>query len=129
MGGTMTAGLNYRCTVFRITQDTDDVVGGAMITGTAIYTGMEFGLEEQPTQQLLLQQGLETVKTFDAIITPGNLVIKERDEIEITFPIEDFRYGARFRVINARPARMNTRDPRSFIALTLVRSERAHSLQ
>ena len=125
----MTAGLNYRSTIWRITQSADDLVGGAMITGTPIYVDIDTRIEEQPVQQLLLQQGLETTKTFDAIIIPGNLVIKERDELEITFPSDDLRYGGRYRIVNARPASMNTRDPRSFIALTLVRSERAHTIQ
>lgn len=125
----MTAGLNLRCSVIRILQDTDDVVGGAMITGSVVYSGIDIRLEEQPTEQLLLQQGAETQKTFDGIVVPGTLLIKERDEIEITFPIEDVRYGDRYRVVSARPTSFNTRDPRSYISLTLVRSERAHQQQ
>ena len=130
MGGiVMTAGLNLRCTIWRIIEGVDDNVGGAVITGTAAYTGIDIRIEEQPAQQLLLQQGLETTKTFDGIIVPGTLIVKERDEIEITFPIEDVRYGSRYRVINTRPASMNTRDPRSYISVILVRSERAHQQQ
>jgi hypothetical protein len=125
----MTAGLNLRCTVFRYTEGTDDIVGGAVVTGTAVYTNIQLRLEEQPVQQLLLQQGLETQKTFEGIVVPGTMIIKERDEIEVTYPIEDVRYGKRFRIINARPSSMNTRDPRSYITLTLVRSERAHNIQ
>lgn len=125
----MTAGLNLRVTIFRVTEGLDDIVGGARVTGSAVYTGIEARIEEQPVQQLLLQQGLETVKTFDAIVSPGNLVIKERDELEVTFPIEDLQYGRRFRIVNARPTSFNTRDPRSYIALTLIRSERAHTIQ
>lgn len=125
----MTAGLNLRCTIWRITESTDDAVGGAMITGSAVYTGIETRIEEQPVQQLLLQQGLETQKTFEAIVSPGWLVIKERDELEVTYPIDDLQYGRRFRIINARLTSMNMRDPRSYLSLTMVRSERAHSLQ
>jgi hypothetical protein len=125
----MTAGQNLRCTVFRYTEGTDDLVGGATVTGTAVYTNIQLRLEEQPVQQLLLQQGLETQKTFEGIVVPGTMIIKERDEIEVTYPIEDVRYGKRFRIINARPSSMNTRDPRSYITLTLVRSERAHNIQ
>jgi len=125
----MTAGQNYRCTILRYTEGVDDIVGGATVTGTAVYVDVDLRIEEQPAQQLLLQQGIEITKTFDAIVLPGNMVIKERDEIEITFPSDDLRYGTRFRIINARPASMNTRDPRSYISLVLVRSERAHTIQ
>jgi hypothetical protein len=125
----MTAGLNLRCNIWRYTEDTDDAIGGAILTGTVVYYNVQFRLEEQPTQQLLLQQGLETQKTFDGIISPGWLVVKERDEIEVTFPVDDLKYGQVFRIVNARPTSFNTRDPRSYISLTLVRSERAHSLQ
>ena len=125
----MTAGLNLRCSIFRVTEGADDVVGGAMVTGSLVYTGIDVRIEEQPVQQLLLQQGIETTKTFSAVVSPGNLVIKERDELEVTYPIDDLQYGRRFRIVNARPTSMNTRDPRSFIALTLVRSERAHTIQ
>jgi hypothetical protein len=126
----MTAGQNLRCTIWRMaTTSSDDAIGGAMITGSSVYTGKNIRLEEQPVQQLLLQQGLETVKTFEATLTPGDLVVYERDEIEITFPIEDIRYGNRYRIINVRPSSFNTRDPRSYIGLTLVRSVRAHKQQ
>lgn len=125
----MTAGQNLRCTIWRITESVDDTIGGALITGSAVYTNMPIRIEEQPVQQLLLQQGLETVKTFEGTLIPGTLVVKERDEIEITFPVEDVRYGDKYRVVNTRPASLNTRDPRSYISLTLVRSERAHKQQ
>ena len=125
----MTAGTNLLCSIYRYTESDDDIVGGAVVTGTAVYDNIPIRIEEQPVQQLLLQQGLETVKTFDAIVVPGTLVIKERDEIEVTFPVEDVRYGKRYRIINSRPSSMNTRDPRSYISLTLVRSERAHTIQ
>lgn len=125
----MVAGQNLRCSILRETQSTDDAIGGAMMTGTVAYEDVDIRMEEQPTQQLLLQQGLETIKTFEATIVPGTLVIKERDEIEITFPVEDVRYGNRYRIINTRPTSFNTRDPRSYISVTMVRSERAHKQQ
>ena len=125
----MTAGTNIRGTIWRILEGQDDYVGGATITGTPVYQDVSIRMEEQPTQQLLLQQGLETVKTFEAIVVPGWLKIKERDELEITWPIDDMRYGERCRIINVRPSSFNTRDPRSFITLTLDRNVRAHTKQ
>jgi len=125
----MVAGQNLRCTIWRYTDAPDDAIGGSVLTGTAVYTGIDIRIEEQPAQQLLLQQGMETTKIFEGTITPGTVIIRERDEIEITFPIEDVRYGNRYRVINNRPTSFNTRDPRSYVCVTMVRSVRAHKQQ
>ena len=66
MGGIVTAaGQNLRCTIWRITESYDDSIGGAQITGTAAYSGIDIRIEEQPVQQLLLQQGIETQKIFE----------------------------------------------------------------
>lgn len=125
----MTAGENIRGTIWRILEGQDDYVGGATITGTPIYHDVLLRLEEQPAQQLLLQQGLETVKIFEAIIVPGTLRIKERDELEVTLPFDHIYYGHRFRIMNVRYSSFNTRDPRNYISLTMTRSERAHTRQ
>ena len=125
----MTAGLNLRANIYRVLEGKDDYVGGATVTGSAVYIGIDARIEEMPSQQLLLQQGLETIKTFEAIVSPGWMVIKERDELEVVFPFDDLQYGRRFRIINARPTSFNTRDPRSYLTLTMVRSERAHTVQ
>jgi hypothetical protein len=86
-------------------------------------------MQEQPEEQLLLQQGLETLKTFQANIYPGWLAIKERDEFEVTAPSDHYHLGDRFRVINVRPSSHNRRDPRGYVMLTLMRSEVAHGQQ
>lgn len=123
------AGVNCRVSIWRWTFSTDDSVGGAEPTGTFVYRDVATFLQEQPEEQLLLQQGLETQKTFQANIYPGYYTVYERDEVEIIAPSDHVYYGKRFRITNARYSSHNRRDPRNYIMLTLVRSVRAHEQQ
>ncbi len=125
----MVAGENIRSTIWRITEGIDDVVGGATITGTVVYSGVLTRFETQPEDQIFAQQGLETLKTYRATIVPGTLQIKERDELEITHPIDHPYYGKRYRITSVVYSTSNPRDPRNYILLGLVRSERAHTIQ
>jgi hypothetical protein len=125
----MTAGTNARCTIWRINYSSDDEVGGAVVTGTAMYTGVQTRLDEKMASQLLLQQGLETVKTFTAVIVPGDLDIRDRDEYEITDPLDHRYFGKRFRIIGSPYSSHSTRDPRNYQVVNLVRSVRAHDRQ
>lgn len=124
----MTAGLNKKAHIWRMSTQ-DDSVGGAMATGTVRYYNVPIRMQANPDEQLLLQQGLETQKTFSATLKPGTLDIRERDELEIVAPVDDFYYGDRFRIRSVRHSDFNTRDPRNYIMLELVRSVRAHDSQ
>ena len=125
----MVAGQNCRSTIWRISQGEDDAVGGAMITGTSIYNDVLTRLESEPEDQVFAAQGLETLRTYRATIVPGTLRIKERDELEITHPFDHIYYAHRFRITSVQYSSHNPRDPRNYILLGLVRSERAHTIQ
>ena len=125
----MVSGLNRRCKIWRIDWATDDSVGGAVVTGTVTYWNVPLRMQETSPEQLLLQQGLETQKTFTGIVIPGTMTIYERDELEITSPRDDIYYGKRFRIVSIRHSDLNPRDPRNYIMLDLVRSVRAHTQQ
>jgi len=125
----MIAGLNLFCDIWRMNYADDDTVGGAVITGTVVYQNIGLNMQELPVEQLLLQQGLETQKSFRGTIAPGNLDVRERDEIEITSPYNHPYFEERFRIVNARHSSFVPDDPRSYIMLTMVRSVRAHSQQ
>lgn len=125
----MTAGNNMRVDVWRITMPTDDVVGGAITTGTIVYSGVQAFMQETPQQMILVQQGLETLSVFNVTIVPGTLMIRERDEIEIVQPVDHYYYGQRFRVMSSRHSSNNPRDPRHYILLTVTRSDRMHQIQ
>lgn len=123
----MVAGTNRRCNIWHVSFNPDDVVGGAQPTGTVAYWDVQLRMQANAESQLLLQQGLEVLHTFTAIIVPGTLNIYERDEIEITEPLDDIYHGNRFRVVGVRYSDLNPRDPRNYIMLQLIRSEVAHA--
>lgn len=117
----MTAGMNLRFNIWRIENDDDDSVGGAVITGTILYYNVYGTMSPAKEEQLLLQQGLETYMSYMAMIVPGTLDIRERDEVQVTFPPTHEFYGDRFRVISSRKPSFT--DSRSYIMLTLIRRE------
>jgi hypothetical protein len=123
------AGYNIRASIFRQNNDLDDVVGGAMITGTLVYQDVISRMQGNKPVQALLQQGLETERTFTALVIPGTLDIRERDEYEVTEPFDHVYHGMRFRVVGVLYSDHNPRDPRNYLLLSLVRSVRSHSTQ
>ena len=125
----MVAGLESRADIWRMTYLDDDEVGGAVISGSVVHADVYTRMNAQPREQLLLQQGLETVRTFTAIIVPGWLDIRERDEYEIVKPTDHVHYGKRFRIVSVEDMFYNPRDPRNYKLVNLTRSIRAHDIQ
>lgn len=123
------AGGTIRCTFYRMENEPDDAVGGAVITGTMIYDHYPVSMHGDAPSQLLLQQGYETVKTFSAIVVPGTLDLRERDEMEVVAPADHVYFGKRFRIVSAVPSSHNARDPRNKLHLKLTRSVRGHNVQ
>ncbi len=124
----MAAGQNVKLRFWRMSNDPDDVVGGAVITGsvTGIYPAR---LRENKPSQLLLQQGLETETTLSATVVPGTIDVMERDEVDIVEPTDHPYYHLRFRVRGVAYGMLNPRDPRNHVFLTLSRSRIAHAQQ
>lgn len=125
----MTSGLNIRVSIWRMGYRDDDSIGGAVFSGTVLYSGIACRMQAQPVEQVLLQQGLETERTFTAVIVPGTLSIRERDELEVTAPFDHPYINKRFRIEAMRWSDFNPRNPRNYIMLDLSRSVRAHSEQ
>ena len=123
------AGLNCRIDIYYIDFQDDDVVGGAMVTGSLQYQNVAAHLQAEPENQILAQQGLETTRTFTATIVPGYLTIRERDEFEVSAPTDHVYYGERFRITSVTYTSHNRRDPRNYLILGCNRSVRSHSRQ
>lgn len=123
------AGSNCRINIWSISEDTDNVVGGAMTTGTVLYQNIPARFQSDQEDILLLQQGLETNKTFTFTLTPGYLVVHERDELEICQPSDHAYYGDRFRAVSVRHSDFNRRDPRNYMIIHATRSVEAHERQ
>ena len=121
--------MNTRVRIWRHTYAEDDAVGGAMPTGTVAHSNIHARIEANPEDQLLLQQGLETVRTFNAIIIPGSLDVRERDELEIYRPTYHPYYGVRFRIVGVQYSSMDKYNPNNYMRLSMIRSVRSHAVQ
>jgi len=124
----MPAGLHFRVDVWRTNYSSDDIVGGAVVTGTYVYNDVQARMQGNRPEQVLLQQGLETEKTFNLIVIPGTLDIRERDEIRVSQPGNHVYYGRKFRVIGVLYSD-NAQDRNGYIMLSVSRSVRSHGEQ
>ena len=125
----MVAGLNAFALIRKIAQGADDSAGGSIVTGTVVHENVGIRIQQQPEEPLLLQQGVEILKTFTALCTPVTLDIDENYEIEVTAPQTYYLYGKPLKVINHRPADFLPSDGRNYVLLTLTRSHEAHGIQ
>lgn len=118
----MTAGLYLQGRVWRFTASSnDDSVGGAVPTGTVLYTPVFARLHSEKPTQALLEQGLVTPEIFRATIFPPTMVLQHNDQLEITNPITSIHYGKKFVIIGVQYSSMD--DPRRFISVTMRRHE------
>lgn len=115
----MTAGLNVRIEVWRVTEGADDDVGGAIVTGTVLYDTADARLQAMKPSYLLLQQGLEVESLFRLMVQCSDRPYKEFDEVEIIWPIQHKYYGERFRIIKIQEDSLHPFDRRSFVEFTL----------
>lgn len=123
----MAAGLNLKFEIVRINYSDDDVVGGAVTTGTVVYTNVFGRLQGTQPDQILLSQGLETDRMFTIMLQRGDLDVRERDYIRVTHPYGHPYYQVDLRVLGVTYS--NFVDPRKYLMLSVSRSVRAHSIQ
>jgi hypothetical protein len=121
----MTTGLNLRGNIIRMNQQTDDSVGGAILSGTVVGNNLLMAIYSNRPTQMSLDQGLETPAIFDATVKCG-IVIYERDLVEVTCPTSSPHYGLRFRVMGVQPAR-RTRAGEQHLTLARTRQSRRES--
>ena len=119
----MTAGLNIRVSIWRMSEDADDAVGGAMTTGTVAYQDIYARLTLRRPSQIMLEQGLETDKIGDILLQGRNLTIYERDEIQVVWPLTHEFYGDKFRVMGVQPSSRRAKyGPKQYTVSRIVRS-------
>jgi hypothetical protein len=128
----MTAGTNVYFDIYRMESASDDIVGGAQVTGTLIYEHIPGRMKEQEPEQLMLQQGVEVTKIFDILLVdkkPIGMDIREKDEVEVVAPYNHHFLSNRFRAIGVRSSSLNPSNRRANLLITATRSERAHANQ
>jgi hypothetical protein len=119
------AGLNLNGVVWRLVSNQDDEIGGAVPTGTIIYTNVSSRISANKATQALLEQGLEVPETFTAVLFPGNINIRINDQYQVTAPAISTYYQKKFVIINIQPSSMM--DSRQYLLVTLRRLEIANS--
>lgn len=117
----MTAGLNARIRVWRMTELVDDSVGGAVLTGTVAYDSLEARWQPLKPDPLLLFQGIETNRIIRCTTRPSTITIFENDEVEIVWPPQHADSGVRFKVVKIQRDAIHPLDRRNFVELQLSR--------
>jgi hypothetical protein len=121
----MTAGLLHTGKIWRFSYLQDDSQGGAVPTGTVIYSPVFARIYTEKPTLALLEQGLETPELFSAIFESGDLLLHHNDQFEVTDPnISPYR-GLRFVIISIQSPSML--DNRKYLRVVMRRFEIAHS--
>jgi hypothetical protein len=98
--------------VIQINYSSDDNIGGAVTTGTTVYSSLPGVLTLRRPSQQSLEAGLETNDIYDFTCTArfyrNRVTIYERDEILVTWPLDHALYNLRFRVTGVQPPRGRT---------------------
>lgn len=123
----MTAGLNLKVDIIRINYASDDAVGGAVTTGTTVYSALEFVMTPRRPSQASLEAGLETEVFYDGTCKANNITIQERDELLVVHPVSHPLYNLRFRVLGVQPGRRRQRYGAIHTTLSRVRESRSNS--
>lgn len=123
----MPAGLNYVCRVIRFSYPQDDAVGGAVPSGTVLYPFLDIRIESKAPTTALVEQGVQTIALFDAMLFEGNVTIEHNDQIEVLLPAMGWFHGKKFRVIGIQRASSHPALDRNQIKLTLRRWEQSHA--
>lgn len=121
----MTAGINHTGRIWRFTSPTDDNVGGALPTGTVIYSPVFARIFTEKPTLALLEQGLETPELFSAILEPGNILLEHNDQYEVTDPNISPYKNLRFVIISIQNPSML--DERRYVRVVMRRFAVAHS--
>jgi hypothetical protein len=126
----MTAGFNSTGRIWRFTNSINDEVGGAVPTGTVLYTPVFSRIASEKPTIALLEQGLETPEIFRAELsyTPvpgGSFDVRHNDQYEITSPPISPYYNLRFVIIGVQHVSFN--DARRYLRVTLRRLVTANS--
>lgn len=120
-------GLNCRVSFIRNTYQGDDASGGAIITGTVVYSNIPGRLSARRPSQQSLEQGLEVDRIFDFITVGQSLNVDERDEIRYDSPTTSPYYQEEFRILGIQ---YDSRRPKTgHTEYTLSRIERSRGEQ
>lgn len=118
-------GLNLKVSFIQNSNVGDDSSGGAIITGTVAYSDIPIRLSARRPSQQALEQGLEVDRIFDMIIVGQSLSLNERDEVQVTSPVDSPYLNEQFRIMGIQ----HDSRRKGHTEFTLSRIERSRSEQ
>lgn len=125
------AGLNLKGRIWRFTSNfTDDDQGGAVPTGTVLFSPVWSRIRSEKPTLALLEQGLETPEIFTGLLSyvayssTGTFDVQHNDQYEVTFPPISPHFGKKFVIIGVRPTSYS--DNRQFLQVSMRRYETAN---
>jgi hypothetical protein len=125
----MAAGLVVKARIWREFNLTDDVIGGAVRSGTIAYEDISCRVEQMKPNDRLIQEGYQIGKYAQVECVPSTLLIYENDEFEITYPAKHRYYGHKWRVDAVQYPNMFADESRGILLLTLSHKEYAHKVR
>lgn len=123
----MPGGLNHVCELITFSYPQDDVVGGAVPSGTVLYQNLSCRIEANMPTMALLEQGLQVPETWQVLVFPGNIEAKHNDQIRITAPVNDWFYNKKFRIIGITRSSNHPGNDRNLIKFIVRRFDVSHA--
>ena len=121
----MTAGLLHTGHIIRFSYLSDDDQGGALPTGTVLYTPVFARIFTEKPTLALLEQGLETPELYSAILEPGNMSLNHNDQFQVDAPNISPYKNEKFVIVSIQSPSML--DSRKYLRVVMRRFEIAHS--
>lgn len=121
----MTAGLLHKGHIIRFSYPADDSTGGALPSGTVLYTPVFARIFTEKPELALLAQGLETPELFSATLEPGNMDLHHNDQFQVDAPNLSPYLGKKFVIISIQTPSMM--DERRYMQVVMRRFEIAHT--
>lgn len=121
----MTAGLLHTGHIIRFSYPVDDDQGGALPSGTVLYTPVFARIFTEKPTLALLEQGLLTPELFSAILEPGGMDLRHNDQYEVTAPNISPYKNLKFVIVSIQTPSMM--DSRKYTRVVMRRFEIANS--
>ena len=121
----MTAGLLHTGRIWRFSYPTDDSVGGALPTGTVLYSPVFARIFTEKPTMAILEQGIQTPEMFSAIFEPAIDGLQHNDQFEVTDPNISPYKNLKFRIISIQSPSML--DVRRYTRVVMRRYEISYS--
>lgn len=118
--------MTHVCSLITFSYPNDDSVGGAVPSGTVVYERLDARIEANMPTQVLMEQGVDVIPTWQVLIHPGNIDANHNDQIVFTAPQNDWFYGKKFRVVGITRSSSHFGNDRALIKFIVKRWGESH---